>query len=247
MAQRRVASKISRKKASGRKAGPRKPGKKTAQQTGRKKKAAGRLDASPAAEKGVWSNARAEQHRLKREAILRVASRLINHQGYAGMSLADVASQLEIRNASLYYYFESKEKLVFACYERAQRIVAEALDSVERRRGSGLESIERYVVSMREHMRERGELPIADRVWALRPAHMKAIIASDLEHRRRVAALVERGIEDGSIRPCNVALTTTMLFSALQSVGGHYLGVARAEWPELDAEVLAAIRHFLAA
>ena len=214
---------------------------------GRKKAGRKRRPAKAPTEKGAWSNAREEQRRLKREAILRVASRLINRKGYAGMSLADIAAELAIRNASLYYYFESKEELVFACYERAQRIVAETLESVEKSRGSGLEAIERYVVSMRDRMREDGELPLGDSVWALTPAHMKAIVATELEHGRRIANLVERGIEDGSIRRCNVPLTTSMLFSALRSVPAHYLSVARDEWPDLDVELLVAIRRFLAA
>jgi AcrR family transcriptional regulator len=176
-----------------------------------------------------------------------VASRLINRKGYAGMSLGDIADELAIRNASLYHYFASTEDLVFACYERAQRIVADTLESVENSRRSGLEAIERYVVSMRERMREEGELPLAERVSALTPAHIEAIIASELDDGRRVASLVELGIEDGSIRPCNVPLTTTMLFSALRSVPGHYLSVDRDEWPDLDKEVLITVRQFLAA
>jgi AcrR family transcriptional regulator len=241
----------------------RKTGKQPGRKKARKKQTAGKRKASPrkrsiahagarkkssaSAEKGAWSSAREEQHRLKREAILRVASRLINRKGYAGMSLADIAGELAIRNASLYHYFESKEDLVFACYERSQRIVGETLGSVEKSRGSGLEAIERYVVSMRERMRESGELPLANRVWALGSAHMKAIIASELEHERRVAGLVERGIADGSIRPCNVALTTTMLFSALRAVPRQYLRVDPEEWQELDKDTLVTVRRFLGA
>lgn len=197
--------------------------------------------------KGAWSRAREEQHRLKREAILRVASRLLNRKGYAGMSLTDIADELDIRNASLYYYFESKADLVFACFERAQRIVSETVESVEKGQWSGLEAIERYAVSIIDHMRDEGELPLAPNVWALDRAHMKVILTAELEHVRRIAGLIERGIADGSIRPCNVPLTTTMLSSAMRSVPGHYLSVDPEQWPDLDEEVLTAIRHFLSA
>jgi AcrR family transcriptional regulator len=245
MAQRKAGRKSASKKAAPKK----KVGKKRKiarrKSSASKARTVGRPPA--AAEKGAWSSARETQHQLKREAILRVASRLINLKGYAGMSLTDVADELEIRNASLYYYFESKEDLVFACYERAQRIVAETLEKAGRSRGSGLEAIERYVVSMREQMLESGELPLADRVWALRPAHMKAIIAAELYHRRHVGNLVERGIADGSIRSCDVTLTTAMLLSALHAVPRHYLSVDPREWPALHEEVLTTIRHLLAA
>ena len=100
---------------------------------------------------------------------------------------------------------------------------------------------------MCERMRERGELPLAERVWSLSPAHMETILASELDHERHVASLVERGIADGSIRACNVPLTTTMLFSALRSVPGHYPRADRDEWPDLDKQVLVEIRQFLAA
>jgi len=195
----------------------------------------------------AWSIARKEQHRLKREAILRVASRLINRKGYSGMSLADIADELEIRNASLYYYFESKEEIVFASFQRAQRIVNESLEFVEKSRCSGLEAIELYVVTIRNRIAKDGELPIAENVWSLKRANMKVIALAEVDHFERVARLIQRGIDDKSIRPCNVPLMTRMLFSALRAVPGHYLGVRREMWAELDKEVLIAVRRFLSA
>lgn len=194
---------------------------------------------------GAWAEARSEQHRLKREAVLRVASRLINKKGYTGMSLADVAGELNIRDASLYYYFESKEELVYACYQRSQRIIAETIEGVEREGGSGLEGILRYMAMMRDRMTAEGELPLANRVWALKPKHMKAVVAADRSHRASVARIVERGIADGSIRRCNVPLTTAMLFSALYAVPSVFLRSNRSEWPALNEEVIASVRHFL--
>jgi AcrR family transcriptional regulator len=212
-----------------------------------KKKAGAKVGRRKSGGKAAWSFAKEEQHRLKRETILRVASRLINRKGYAGMSLADIADELEIRNASLYYYFESKEKLVFACFERAQRIVSEALGSVEESRCSGLDAIELYVVTIRDRVVKDGELPVAENVWSLSHAHMKVIVLAELDHVERVASLIQRGIDDKSIRPCNVPLMTRMLFSALRSVPGHFIGVDRDEWPALNEEVLVAVRRFLSA
>lgn len=177
---------------------------------------------------------------------MRVTSRLINRKGYAGMSLTDIADELEIRNASLDYYFKSKEDLVFACFERAQQIVGETLAFVNESEGSGLEAIELYVVAIRNRIQKEGELPVAANVWSLKHAHMKVIVTYELDHAGRIAGLIERGIEDGSIRNCNVPLVTTMLFSALRAVPGHYLGVNRKLWPELDEEVVQTVRHFLA-
>jgi AcrR family transcriptional regulator len=193
----------------------------------------------------AWADARSEQRRLKREAVLRVASRLLNQKGYAGMSLADVAGELDIRNASLYYYFESKEELVFACYERAQRIIAETIEQVESEGGSGLDRILHYMAQMRERMLAEGELPLANRVWAMKPRYMKAVIAADRAQRANISRFIDQGIADGSIRPCNPSLTTAMLFSALYAVPAVFLRSDPTDWPALHEEVIASVRHFL--
>ena len=240
----------SKKKNPGRKNSRKTTASKDSKESSRKRtiaKTATRTRSSPRSKMGAWSKAREQQHRLKREAILRVASRLINRKGYAGMSLTDIANELEIRNASLYYYFKSKEALVFACFERAQQIVGEALASVDQIDGSGLEAIELYLVAIRDRIRREGELPIAANVWSLKHAHMKVIVTYERAHVGRIANLIERGIEDGSIRNCNVPLVTTMLFSALRAVPGHYRGANRKDWPELDEEVVRTVRHFLEA
>lgn len=103
------------------------------------------------------------------------------------------------------------------------------------------------MVTIRDRIAKDGELPISENVWSLKRANMKVIALAEVDHFERVARLIQRGIDDKSIRTCNVPLMTRMLFSALRSVPGHYLGVRREMWPELDKEVLIAIRRFLSA
>lgn len=198
-------------------------------------------------EKEAWSSARDEQHRLKREAILRVASRLINRKGDAGTSLADIADELDLRNASLYYYFKSKSDLVFACFQRAQRIDMESLDLAEADASSGLDAIERYVIVMGRRIREEGELPMLMGIRALEPEQMRTIFEARLAKMKRFERLIERGIEDGSIRPCDVPLATSMLAGALQFVPGHYTTVDPQTRPRLDRELTTTIRRMLGA
>lgn len=201
----------------------------------------------PSPEKESWSHARDEQHRLKRDAILRVASRLINRKGDAGTSLADIANELDLRNASLYYYFKSKSDLIFACFQRAQRIDMESLDAAEENATSGLDAIERYIIVMSERIRDEGELPLLVGIRALRHEQMKVIAASRLEKLERMADLIERGIRDKSIRGCDVPLATTLLQGALQAAPGHFISVASAERPRLLEELISSIRRLLGA
>ena len=55
----------------------------------------------------------------RKDAIVGVASRLLNSEGAQGLRLADVAQELALDISSLSYYFPKKDALVAACLERS--------------------------------------------------------------------------------------------------------------------------------
>lgn len=50
--------------------------------------------------------------------IISVAEALFNKQGFDGASMRDIAAAAEMQPASVYYYFESKEELLWAVWEK---------------------------------------------------------------------------------------------------------------------------------
>src|ERR1700733_12322854 len=65
-----------------------------------------------------------------RERILDVALDLFVTQGYDGTSLREVAEQLGVTKAALYYHFKSKEDILLALHMRMHEFGKNALDSV---------------------------------------------------------------------------------------------------------------------
>jgi AcrR family transcriptional regulator len=57
--------------------------------------------------------------------VLAAAAKVFRERGYAGASMRDVAQELGIRNASVYYYVDSKEELLF-------RVLAATCDDLDR-------------------------------------------------------------------------------------------------------------------
>jgi TetR/AcrR family transcriptional regulator, cholesterol catabolism regulator len=53
-----------------------------------------------------------------RARIISEAETLFNQQGFDGASMRDIASAAEMQPASVYYYFESKEELLWAVWEK---------------------------------------------------------------------------------------------------------------------------------
>jgi AcrR family transcriptional regulator len=59
-----------------------------------------------------------EAHRMRREAFLDVAQRLIQTKGYEQMSIQDVLDNLETSRGAFYHYFDSKQALLEAVIDR---------------------------------------------------------------------------------------------------------------------------------
>lgn len=64
---------------------------------------------------------RARKRTERRDEILNVAIRLFLEKGYTATSTNDVCREANISKPSLYYYFDSKRRLFYACHMRAIR------------------------------------------------------------------------------------------------------------------------------
>ncbi|MEZ5938658.1 MAG: TetR/AcrR family transcriptional regulator [Hyphomonadaceae bacterium] len=75
------------------------------------------------------------KYNLRRDAIIRVATDLMNHKGVRGMTHALVAAELDLVPRAVGYYFRRKEDLAAACYarsiERLDTHISEALKQVD--------------------------------------------------------------------------------------------------------------------
>ena len=86
----------------------------------------------------------------RRAQILRIATELFREKGYHGTSLEDIADRVGFTKPAIYYYFDSKEDLLFAIVER---VVSRALERVQRIRAQGSSPLERMHAILVENTR----------------------------------------------------------------------------------------------
>jgi AcrR family transcriptional regulator len=67
------------------------------------------------------------EHSNTRQRILDAALDLFTEQGYDGTSLREIAAQLGVTKAALYYHFESKEDILRALHMRLHEVGRDAL------------------------------------------------------------------------------------------------------------------------
>ncbi|MGE0846056.1 MAG: TetR/AcrR family transcriptional regulator [Flavobacteriaceae bacterium] len=170
----------------------------------------------------AWKSAvlsRSEQRKLKREALLREAAAAFNRRGFHATSLDDLASNLGVTKAALYYYFPNKQKLLLACIER---VMEAAFRSMERARKEGVTGREKLHLSLRYYLQEIiDELSccvVITEERSLLPEDLAPHIAMRDRYEKALREFVLMGIEDGSIAPGDPKLIVFTLLGAVNWV-----------------------------
>jgi TetR/AcrR family transcriptional repressor of nem operon len=84
-----------------------------------------------------------------REDILAAAKLVAQAHGYAGLNFRDLAEQVGIKAASIYYYFPSKADLARAVAKRYWEDAAAYLESLLQNSGKPLDALRRYPETFR--------------------------------------------------------------------------------------------------
>ncbi len=162
---------------------------------------------------------------LQRDRVLRAAAHCFNRKGFSGTSLKDVADILGLTDPALYYYVRNKEELVYLCYVRAADIGREALDRAVSDGNTGLDQVQRYLRYHIEYMvGDRGPIAIMSEIPSLKPEHREEVLELSRKHSTGFEAMLERGIADGSIAPCDVRMTGNAIMGSINWIPKWYHG-----------------------
>jgi len=174
----------------------------------------------------VWGDAvpsSSERAELKRASILREAARSFNRGGFHGTSMDDIARRLGVTKAALYRYVSSKHELLFACFNLALDSGFAGLERGEREGKDGLDKLRIAVrVYLHDLIGRLGHPAVLLEDGALLPQQLAAIIRRRDEAEKRYRKLVEDGIDDGSIAPCNPKLAVFAVLGVINWVPKWY-------------------------
>lgn len=136
--------------------------------------------------------------RTKRDQVLDAAAKRLNARGVSQASVSEIAADLGLTRAALYYYVDDRDDLVFQVYRRACETMARDLDAAARTAGTGLDRIAAFVEMALDG--ERPEPAALAEVAAL-PSPLRETIQG-LHHGNvaQLIDLIEAGQTDGSVR-----------------------------------------------
>ncbi|MGB0921610.1 MAG: TetR/AcrR family transcriptional regulator [Alphaproteobacteria bacterium] len=173
--------------------------------------------------KRARSERTANRFDARRLEILRTAARMFSEKGYHQCSLTDVADALNLTKPALYYYAKSKDELLFECGRIALGNLADAVNDAKTRDLTGREQLDIFFQNYAEMICDDfGRCLVVTEPRDLGPEGRTTNVKGRRDIEAEVRSMFERGIKDGSIRKCDVKLTTSMLFGAFNSVAGWY-------------------------
>ena len=151
----------------------------------------------------------------KRDEIMAAATEIINNKTYALATMSEIASALDLRDATLYYYFPSKQALAFACHCKAMDRFESFLQLAEKDGINGAEKIERFFWHLLEDSNRNGPLLYFGDYFHLELFHQEQIQIRSRHLTKALEQFLIVGIEDGSIAPCETKLVVNLMLGML--------------------------------
>ena len=162
--------------------------------------------------------------RRRLSEVIGAAAKVFAQRGYHGASTQDIADVLGIRQASLYYYFDSKEAALEAVCRDGHEAYVERLLRIARSDASASEKVAQ--VLLRHAAPERLDFTLVflrERRFLPGPAR-KRIRALELRYERAIQRIVEQGIRSGEFRSDLDARMTTLALLGLGNSAAVWYG-----------------------
>jgi AcrR family transcriptional regulator len=162
--------------------------------------------------------ARAERSARRLSEITDAAAKVFARRGYHGASTQDIADVLGMRQASLYYYFASKEAALEAVCASGVEDYAKRALAIFKSEATSSDKVARLVFQHLAPLAERLEYTVVflrERRFLPQPAR-KRIRAIEVRYERLIERVIEEGVANGEFRR---DLDTRMAALALLGLG----------------------------
>ena len=159
----------------------------------------------------------------RRMIILREAARLFTINGFADTKVIELARSLGVTKPTVYHYVESKEEMIFEVLRIGNERNTELLREARKSADTGLGQLECFLRGYAEAIIDdfgkcvilADPRTLSGRLQELHYAAYRLVLDE-------LNDIIRRGIDDGSIRPCEPHLLTFALMGAFNSLSRWY-------------------------
>lgn len=156
----------------------------------------------------------------RREVITKAAASLFREKGYKAASMRDLAVKVGVEAASLYNHIRSKTELLHDVCFNIANLYWEHMGQVETSHATTPEKVERL---LRFHIHQMvdnyEEVYVSDREWRhLAEPYLSNYKNQRRNYRKRFAAIIERGIEQGEFKQIDAPTAVLIMLHAVSGI-----------------------------
>lgn len=174
----------------------------------------------------------------KRQTILDVAVRLFAERGFHSTRMADIADELGLRKAALYYYFDSKEAILVELIRSRVGMALGALTGIVAAEAAATDKIDRAVRSHLRIFHEHGDIYTifnSEKLDAV--SRQAASIVDELGRKYETlwVAVLTEGVDEGTLRPdLDIRIAMKAILGMLNTTLGWFRPGGRLSIDELS-------------
>ena len=159
----------------------------------------------------------------KRRGILRAAAASFRARGFAATGMREIAEAADLSTPNLYYYFDSKQALLYYCQDHSLDRMLAACAAEKKRRSTPAATLREVIRAHALCMLDELDGASAHlEVDALSPAMRKKIVAKRDRYEDEVRRIVESGIRSRAFVACDATLVTRAILGALNWTARWY-------------------------
>ncbi|SFP54085.1 TetR/AcrR family transcriptional regulator [Parafilimonas terrae] len=176
----------------------------------------------------------------RKEVILKAAAALFHAKGYKAASMRDLAEMVGVEAASLYNHIRSKTELLHDICFNVANVFWEHLNKVEL---SDARPIEKLETLLRFHIKQMienfQEVYISDREWRyLIDPYLSNYQNQRRTYRKRFAAIIEQGIENGEINKIDASTAVLIVLHAVSGIESWHRSKIKVSGEELEENMI---------
>jgi AcrR family transcriptional regulator len=159
---------------------------------------------------------RYSQFKDRRLEILRSAASAFTRSGFARATMEDIADKVQMAKGNLYYYFPSKQDLLFFCQDESLGRLTDEARKISKSERSADEQLRTMIIFHIKTILE--ELPGSTAHTDFRSLDsplLKKVIKKRDRYEGTYRQVIERGIKQGVFRKCNVKTVVWAILGAL--------------------------------
>jgi len=176
----------------------------------------------------------------KKDLILQKAAAMFREKGFAATSMRDLAETVGIEAASLYNHIRSKAELLHDICFNVANIFFDHILAIETSNEPAINKLESLIrFHIKQMLENFEEVYVNDREWRyLSEPYFSNYQNQRRSYRKRFAAIIQQGIEQGQINKIDASTAVLIILHAIGGIESWHRSTHKINGEELEENMV---------